>query len=86
MSEGKIPETNTLLTHYKVEKTCTKEFSFLFKIFQFMIWSSEEQFFCVFTVQSYLLFQAHNRIIFFEFKICVQLLVNYKICKFLEFL
>ena len=37
-------------------------------------------------VQSYLLFQAHNRIIFFEFKICVQLLVNYKICKFSEFL
>ena len=40
----------------------------------------------MFCVQSYLLFQAHNHIILFEFKFCVQLLVNYKICKFSEFL
>ena len=66
--KGKIPETNTLLTHYKVEKTCTKELGFLFYAL------------------SYLLFQAHNRILFFESKCCVQLLVNYKICKFSEFL
>ena len=32
---GQIPETNTLLTHYKVEKTLTKEFGFLYEKLSF---------------------------------------------------